>query len=134
MATRTNARLLQANEQLQAGVELAQQEATEAKTNHKVGGCSSATELEASAREYKLKAYLTKPAKGRRRKWRYGFDNVFTPENGQDDVWDATEPLLPSAVDGFNVTLFAYDQTGSEKSFTMLGDQRNEGVIKHAVH
>lgn len=49
----------------------------------------------------------------RRKKWRFGFDNVFSPEHGQDDVWEATEPLVQSAIDGFNVTIFAYGQTGS---------------------
>lgn len=53
--------------------------------------------------------------KERRKQWKFGFDNVFSPEHGQDDVWEATEPLIQSAVDGFNVTLFAYGQTGSGK-------------------
>jgi kinesin family protein C1 len=49
----------------------------------------------------------------RRKKWRFGFDNVFSPDHGQDDVWEATEPLVQSAVDGYDVTIFAYGQTGS---------------------
>lgn len=49
----------------------------------------------------------------RRKKWRFGFDSVFSPAQGQEEVWDATEPLIQCAVDGFNVTVFAYGQTGS---------------------
>ncbi len=49
----------------------------------------------------------------RRKKWVFGFDNVFTPSHCQEDIWEATEPLVQSAIDGFNVTLFAYGQTGS---------------------
>ena len=30
-------------------------------------------------------------------------------------------------------TLFAYGQTSSGKTYTMMGDQRNEGVIPKAV-
>lgn len=53
----------------------------------------------------------------RRKKWKFGFDNVFTPEHGQEDVWRATEPLVQSAIDGWNVTVFAYGQTGSGKTY-----------------
>ena len=53
----------------------------------------------------------------RRKKWKFGFDNVFTPQDNQEDVWQATEPLVQSAIDGWNVTLFAYGQTGSGKTY-----------------
>lgn len=69
----------------------------------------------------------------RRMEWQFGFDNVFSPEHGQEDVWEATEPLVQSAVDGFNVTVFAYGQTGSGKTYTMLGDEDNMGIIGRAV-
>lgn len=52
----------------------------------------------------------------RRKKWVFGFDHVFTPSHGQEDIWEATEPLVQSAIDGYNVTIFAYGQTGSGKS------------------
>jgi kinesin family member C1 len=52
---------------------------------------------------------------------RFGFDNVFAPSHTQQDVWEATEPLVQSAIDGFNVCIFAYGQTGSGKTYTMLG-------------
>ncbi len=44
----------------------------------------------------------------RRKKLKFGFDNVFDPSLGQDSVWNATEPLVQSAVDGYNVCVFAY--------------------------
>lgn len=69
----------------------------------------------------------------RRKKWRFGFDNVFSPESDQEDVWEGTEPLVQSAIDGFNVCLFAYGQTGSGKTHTMLGTKDNEGIIYRAV-
>ncbi|GKY99491.1 hypothetical protein MPSEU_000903300 [Mayamaea pseudoterrestris] len=71
--------------------------------------------------------------KERRKQWKFGFDSVFSPEHGQEDVWDATEPLVQSAVDGFNVTIFAYGQTGSGKTYTMLGEDECEGLIGRAV-
>ena len=44
----------------------------------------------------------------RRKKLKFGFDNVFDPTHGQDSLWEATEPLVQSAVDGYNVCVFAY--------------------------
>ena len=49
----------------------------------------------------------------RRQQWKFGFDRVFTPTHTQNDIWDATDPLIQCAVDGYHVTLFAYGQTGS---------------------
>ena len=71
--------------------------------------------------------------KNRRKKWRFGFDNVFSPSQGQGDVWEATEPLVQSAIDGYNVCIFAYGQTGSGKTYTMLGEPTNEGLISRSV-
>jgi len=71
--------------------------------------------------------------KQRQKKWKFGFDNVFSPSHGQDDVWEATEPLVQSAIDGYNVCIFAYGQTGSGKTYTMLGESSNEGIIGRSV-
>lgn len=49
----------------------------------------------------------------RRKKWSFGFDSVFDPSHSQEDLWEATEPLVQCTIDGFNVTLFAYGQTVS---------------------
>lgn len=51
----------------------------------------------------------------RRKRWTFGFDNVFNSQHGQNDVWEATEPLIQSTIDGYNVCIFAYGQTGSGK-------------------
>jgi len=69
----------------------------------------------------------------RKRIHKFGFDNVFTPNDGQDAVWKASEPLVQSAIDGYNVTFFAYGQTGSGKTHTMLGDDENVGLIGRSV-
>jgi kinesin family member C1 len=69
----------------------------------------------------------------RRKVLKYGFDNVFSPADGQDDIWAATEPLIQSAVDGFNVCVFSYGQTGSGKTYTMLGTKENPGLITRSV-
>merc|ERR1719401_2301857 len=48
------------------------------------------------------------------------FDAVFTPGT-QDEVFEDCRDLVQSAVDGYNVTIFAYGQTGAGKTFTMAG-------------
>lgn len=37
--------------------------------------------------------------------------------------------LVLSALNGYNVTIFAYGQTSSGKTFTMRGSDENEGII-----
>ena len=53
----------------------------------------------------------------------YDFDQVFggQKENTQKDVFRDTKHLIMSVVDGYNVCIFAYGQTGAGKSFTMIG-------------
>lgn len=66
---------------------------------------------------------------------KFGFDHILDPMQRQSDVWDATEPLVQSAIDGCNVCIFAYGQTGSGKTFTMVGDSSgpNQGLIYRSV-
>eukprot|EP00397_Hematodinium_sp_SG-2012_P001787 GEMP01001792.1.p1 GENE.GEMP01001792.1~~GEMP01001792.1.p1 ORF type:complete len:1296 (+),score=373.50 GEMP01001792.1:369-4256(+) len=61
------------------------------------------------------------------------FDAVWTPGT-QADVFEDTKDLIQSAIDGFNVTIFAYGQTGAGKTFTMTGVPGGElrGVIPRA--
>jgi chromosome segregation ATPase len=42
----------------------------------------------------------------------FGFDSVFMPDSSQGQVYEDTGNLVQSAVDGFNVCIFAYGQTG----------------------
>ena len=43
--------------------------------------------------------------KGQKREW--SFDAVFGPDTHQDKVFEDTKHLIQSAVDGFNVCIFA---------------------------
>ncbi|CAK9228190.1 unnamed protein product [Sphagnum troendelagicum] len=58
----------------------------------------------------------------------FKFDQVFSPEDGQDDVFADTAPVVVSVLDGYNVCIFAYGQTGTGKTFTMEGCEGNRGV------
>ncbi len=59
------------------------------------------------------------------------FDAVWNPGN-QATVFEDCRDLIQSSFDGYNVTIFAYGQTGAGKTFTMTGDPHSEemkGVI-----
>lgn len=50
------------------------------------------------------------------------FDALFMPGT-QEEVFEDCRDIVQSAVDGYNVTIFAYGQTGAGKTFTMYGVQ-----------
>ncbi|KAK1268337.1 Kinesin-4 [Acorus gramineus] len=58
----------------------------------------------------------------------FKFDRVFTPRDDQADVFANASPLVMSVLDGYNVCIFAYGQTGTGKTFTMEGTEKNRGV------
>lgn len=44
------------------------------------------------------------------------------------DVFVDASPMVISVLDGYNVCIFAYGQTGTGKTFTMEGTEKNRGV------
>ncbi|KAL6907636.1 hypothetical protein ACP4OV_002675 [Aristida adscensionis] len=63
----------------------------------------------------------------------FKFDRVFGPGDNQETVFSETAPVVRSAMDGFNVCIFAYGQTGTGKTFTMEGVPENRGVNYRAL-
>ncbi|KAG5007753.1 hypothetical protein JHK85_026295 [Glycine max] len=58
----------------------------------------------------------------------FRFDRVYTPKDDQVDVFADASSMVISVLDGYNVCIFAYGQTGTGKTFTMEGTQQNRGV------
>ncbi|KAK8663851.1 hypothetical protein V6N13_083656 [Hibiscus sabdariffa] len=58
----------------------------------------------------------------------FKFDQVYTPKDDQVDVFADASPFVTSVLDGYNVCIFAYGQTGTGKTFTMEGPGQNRGV------
>jgi kinesin family protein C1 len=44
---------------------------------------------------------------------RFSFDRVFSPTDGQEAVFEEVSEFVHSALDGYNVCIFSYGQTGS---------------------
>ena len=56
----------------------------------------------------------------------YTFDSIFQYTDTNEKVfYNTILPLLPSILEGYNATWFAYGMTGSGKTHTMLGDIYN---------
>ena len=67
-------------------------------------------------------------------KIKFEFDQCFTSESSQMEVFKAVQPLCISVLDGYNICIFAYGQTGSGKTFTMDGNQGEQrGIIQRTV-
>ncbi|KAK8589384.1 hypothetical protein V6N13_088235 [Hibiscus sabdariffa] len=63
----------------------------------------------------------------------FGFDKVFHQDANQEDVFVEVEPILRSALDGHNVCVFSYGQTGTGKTYTMDGTTDEPGIVPRAL-
>nr|XP_029533828.1 centromere-associated protein E-like isoform X2 [Oncorhynchus nerka] len=64
----------------------------------------------------------------------FSFDRVFSAEETTLQLYqELAKPLVVSAVEGYNGTIFAYGQTSSGKTFTMMGSSLTPGVIPLAM-
>ncbi|KAJ6257982.1 hypothetical protein Dda_7772 [Drechslerella dactyloides] len=68
------------------------------------------------------------------------FDRIFGPDVQQDGVWDYLQDSINAFVQGYNVSILAYGQSGAGKSYTMGTSDPNErtshdasGVIPRAA-
>lgn len=61
----------------------------------------------------------------------YDPDHTFAPTATQDDVYNACRPILQCVKEGMNGTIMVYGQTGTGKTYTMLG---NDGAERGLVH
>ncbi|CAK8998721.1 unnamed protein product [Durusdinium trenchii] len=64
---------------------------------------------------------------------RFDFDAVFGGDSPQEEVFRDCEDLVQSVVDGYNVTIFAYGQTGAGKTHTMYGTHDHPGLAPRSI-
>ncbi|KAK9294941.1 hypothetical protein QLX08_010621 [Tetragonisca angustula] len=64
---------------------------------------------------------------------RFYFDHIFGVSASNLDVFEIVKPIVNAAVNGFNGTVFAYGQTSSGKTYTMMGNAEELGIIPLAV-
>ena len=63
----------------------------------------------------------------------YEFDASCGPASSQKDVFQHVRPVVESCLNGNNVCLFAYGQTGAGKTYTMCGTDAEPGIIQQTV-
>jgi kinesin family protein C1 len=61
----------------------------------------------------------------------FSFDRVFGPSSQNQEVFEEISQLVQSALDGYNVCIFCYGQTGAGKTHTMSSA---DGMIPRATH
>ena len=72
----------------------------------------------------------TKIFKNRSREQTYAFDFAFDKNCSQYTVFEnSTKFLIDGVVNGYNATVFAYGATGAGKTYTMLGNDINPGIM-----
>ena len=72
--------------------------------------------------------------KNRTKEMQYAFDYAFDESASQIDVFENTTKFLCESVsNGYNSTVFAYGPTGAGKTYTMLGNQENPGVMYNTM-
>lgn len=62
----------------------------------------------------------------------FEFDKIFDICD-QKEIFNEFENLIESVFDGYKVCVFAYGQTGSGKTYTMIGDEKNPGLIYNSM-
>lgn len=66
----------------------------------------------------------------------FEFDSVFRPDCPQqvmEEIFDDCRDLVQSAVDGHNVTVMTYGQTGAGKTYTLFGNKSQEGLAQYMI-
>ncbi|XP_043828664.1 centromere-associated protein E [Dromiciops gliroides] len=65
----------------------------------------------------------------------FSFDRVFHSNDTTEKVYEEIAvPIICSAIQGYNGTIFAYGQTASGKTYTMMGSADGLGVIPKAIN
>lgn len=60
----------------------------------------------------------------------YAFDHIFTHHDIEEIYQKTAMDLVDSLYDGFNGCVFAYGATGTGKTFTMIGNSEQKGMIQ----
>jgi kinesin family member 23 len=64
----------------------------------------------------------------------YSFTKIFNDSTTQKDIFDEVGlPLVKDLLDGKNGLLFTYGVTGSGKTYSMIGNQQEVGILQQCL-
>lgn len=64
---------------------------------------------------------------------RYFSDKIYAQAATNDELYrNEVQPIVDQVINGYHGTIFAYGQTSSGKTYTMLGTKQNPGKYTHA--
>ncbi|WAR53516.1 hypothetical protein PtB15_3B24 [Puccinia triticina] len=64
----------------------------------------------------------------------FTFDGVHPPSASTAEIYQShIASMIQDAVAGYNSTLFAYGATGSGKSYSMIGSEKEDGIMQRAI-
>lgn len=64
----------------------------------------------------------------------FKFSRIFGVDSTQEEVFSDTKDLIQTSLDGYNVCIFAYGQTGTGKTWTITGKPgQEEGLLPRAI-
>ena len=65
---------------------------------------------------------------------RHTFDHVFGPDSNNEGIFQKLGvPIVDGVLEGFNSCIFAYGQTSSGKTHTLMGSPMEPGITVHCV-
>ncbi|KAK9173623.1 Kinesin motor domain containing protein [Cryptosporidium meleagridis] len=70
------------------------------------------------------------------RYYEYTFDHIFPPNADQETVYNiSTCNFLKNAIsNGINLTVFVYGATGTGKTYTIIGNEKNPGIVIRGIN
>lgn len=63
----------------------------------------------------------------------YNFDYIFNQSTLQNEVSEEISMLIDSLINGKNVSVISYGQTGAGKTYTIEGNKQNPGLVYHSL-
>lgn len=66
---------------------------------------------------------------------RFNFDHVFSDTTTQQEVFElGAIPIINDMLNGYNCTFFVYGQSGTGKTYSISGDNKNPGLTQRIVN
>ena len=63
----------------------------------------------------------------------FEFDYIFNEQSTQEDVYEEVTLLIQSMFQGNNICIMSYGQTCTGKTYTIQGEEKNEGIASRAA-